>query len=197
MKLPTDESVLADIRGGGRARELALQLLYEAHLPMVIQFITQNSGMVRDAEDKFQEAITVFFEHVRDQVFQGRSSIKSYLMAIVRKMWYTDLKRRGLFQSFQSQQQVEEIELPDTPADILLSREAQAVLDQLLAELGEVCRQTLVWRFWESRPMKEIAKFLGFKNEQVAKNKQHNCMTRLRILITENPEAADILQRLL
>lgn len=197
MTAASDAVILAAIGSGGSSCDRALQGLYKAHLPMVTHFITQNGGSKMDAEDRFQDALTVLYEHVRDGVFQGRSSLKSYLMAIVRNMWFTELKRRGLWRQFAGQEIEAEHDLPDTPADILLSSESRSILDHMLAQLGDSCRQTLVWRFWESRPMREIAAFLGFKNEQVAKNKQQTCLNRLRELLAANPAAREVLRGML
>ena len=73
----TDEAALAGIRAGGRARDKVLRRLCFLHLPMAISLITRNSGSKADAEDMFQDTIAIFYKHVMDNTFEGRSSIKS------------------------------------------------------------------------------------------------------------------------
>jgi RNA polymerase sigma factor (sigma-70 family) len=196
MSTPSDEKLLADIRLGGTGCDRALRYLYETHLPMVIAYITRNNGTREDAEDKFQNAIVAFYEHVRDDLFQGRSSVKSYVYAIARKMWLTELRRRNLGEAYVAAEMNAAVDLPDTPEALLLHEEQNLTLDRLMNRLGEGCRTALRWRFWHAKPFKEVAQLLGLKNEQVAKNKQAKCLETLRKLIMSDPEVVKVLEDL-
>lgn len=193
MRFSSDEEVLAGIRSGGEACNSALRYLYKVNLPMVSRYITQNSGRAEDAQDKFQNAVIVFYEHVCEGRFEGRSSIRSYLLAIVRNMWLNELKRKGLNEKYTESLLPEAQDMPDTPHAVFVSGEHAAVLDAVVQQLGEGCRNLVRWRFWQYKPMKEIAELMGYKNEQVAKNKQQKCLESLRQLILHNKAAGEIL----
>lgn len=141
MRTRTDERILQDIRAGGSACEAAFEYLISFNTHMAVQLITHNLGTVADAEDMLQNAIIVFYEHILDNLFEGRSSINSYIQSILRKMWLTELRRRGRWQQFETFQQEVDEDFPDTPEDLLLTDERAKLLDDLLSELGILAKK--------------------------------------------------------
>lgn len=190
----SDDSILQDIRQGGKACDAALVYLYKTHLQMVTRYITLNSGSAADAQDKFQDAIFVFVKQVREGIFQQKSSIKSYLMAIARNMWLNDLRRKGLQEKFVDVLEWEGEPKTESPHELTVSEELKSLVGQWMGGLSDACRQLLRMRFWEYKPMKEIASVLGFKNEQIAKNKQQRCFDSLRQKIQGQADLKEILE---
>lgn len=190
----TDATVLAGIQAGGSARNEVLRRLYLLHMPMAASLITRNSGSKADAEDLFQDTIATFYQHVVDKTFEGRSSIKSYLYALLHNKWMNELKRRGLGQKYQDMQKLAPEQPIETPVEAVLQKERAHLLQGLLAKLGESCRSLLRLRFFEYRAFKEIAEVMQYNTEQVAKTKQQKCLQRLRKLILDDDAANEILE---
>src|SRR6476659_4947286 len=69
--------------------------LYEKYFYLLSSYIEQNQGSREDAEDIFQEVVLTFIELIRKNKFRGESSVKTFLFAVNRNIWFNELKRRG------------------------------------------------------------------------------------------------------
>jgi DNA-directed RNA polymerase specialized sigma24 family protein len=49
-----------------------------------------------------------------------------------------------------------------------------------LLKLGDPCKQVLESYYYHRKSMQEIALWLGYKNEQTARNQKYKCLLRLR-----------------
>jgi len=69
--------------------------LYEKYFYVLSSYIEQNQGSREDAEDIFQEVVLTFIELVRKNKFRGESSVKTFLFAVNRNIWFNELKKHG------------------------------------------------------------------------------------------------------
>lgn len=72
----TEQLLLDQLREEDNA---AFRVLYESYFPSTANYIRQNSGDNRDAEDIFQEAVVVLLDKIRQPDFVLTSSLKTYL----------------------------------------------------------------------------------------------------------------------
>jgi RNA polymerase sigma factor (sigma-70 family) len=61
---------------------------------MLENYVLNNNGSRDDAADVIQETIVAFIEIVEQGKFRGDSSIKSFLFAITRNVWLTELRKK-------------------------------------------------------------------------------------------------------
>ena len=64
---------------------------------------------------------------------------------------------------------------------------------KLLDKLGEACRKLLQLKLYQRKSMEEIRVLMGFKNDQIARNKHYKCKKELKRLALEDP----VLKRLI
>lgn len=174
----------------------AIGQLYVQHFDSLSQFVINQGGSQEDAQDIFQEVLVGFTDLVQRGKFRGESSIKTFLFAMNRNLWYNELKRRGRVlkretiydNQFAKDERIERI---------VEAREASSQVLKILDDLGEACKKLLVHFYYENRSMKEIAPLLSYENEQVVRNKKHKCLKKLEGMLAEQPGLMKQLKNLL
>ena len=179
IKSLSDEQLVSKIEAGDRE---ALSHLYQKHFPMVLNFITANSGSEADAKDIYQEAIIVLYENIRSGEFRLISKLKTYIYAVARRLWLKQLKQKSRFTG-----EVKENERFDDWEKEMDRQEKlnqqKLILAKSMDELGEPCRTILTDFFYRSLSMEEIAEKMGYTNAANAKNQKYKCFQRLKKLM--------------
>lgn len=171
-----------------------MKTIYNNNKNKIYSYVISNKGSKVEAKDIYQETIIAFYENVRDRKFNGeRSAIGTYIYAIAKFKWLNQLKKNGIINEFH-----QKIELPDdfveSPLSELIHKEQKELVLNLLAELGNTCKNLLVDSIYHNKTMKEIVAETSFSNEQIARNKKYKCMKQLKKLIAENPHLVKILK---
>ncbi len=169
-----------------KVRNKALTSIYQENFLAISTYIKKNKGKPEDAEDIFQDGLMAFYEQVVKGTFKGTSSIRTYLFAICKNIWIKRLRKAS------SQREIygKEEDFPqkeDLVLDLIITEEESKQLASLLDQIGEDCKKVLLLYYYERKRMKEIAKTLGFANEQVAKNKKNRCLGKLKELAHRIP----------
>ena len=81
--------------------------------------------------------------------------------------------------------------------DSIENRQMNTRLMEVLAVLGESCKNILVLYYYENRSMKEILASSGYENEQVVRNKKYKCLKKLEELIKSDTNLYTQLKTLL
>jgi RNA polymerase sigma factor (sigma-70 family) len=179
----TDTELLVGLAEG--SNEVLLQL-YRRYFPMVLHFITSNSGSEDDAKDIYQEALVLLYEKAKSGSFELQAQLKTYLYSVVRRLWLKQLAQRSRFM-------VRDVEKPasDEAAlgqmnDDLLDHEERDRQFNLMAEslnrLGEPCKTLLEDFYIQHLSMQEITEKFGYTNADNAKTQKYKCLMRLKRL---------------
>jgi RNA polymerase sigma factor (sigma-70 family) len=192
----SDAEVLEAIKGNQAADE-QISYLYTTYFDSLTNFIRKNKGSQQDAEDIFQEVIVVFIELVSSGKFRGDSSIKTFLYAIARNIWYNELKKRDRIfvrdtEFYKISSKVEQ----DIQEGIEKS-ESKKQIFALIDRLGDACKKILVYFYYEELSIKEIWERMNYENEQVVRNKKYKCMKGLMELLDGNVMVKNTLKDLL
>ena len=164
--------------------------LCEKYFYVLSSYIEQNQGSREDAEDIFQEVVLTFIELVRKNKFRGESSVKTFLFAVNRNIWFNELKKRG--RQLKRDEKFT-IGLPNTDSGIdriISGREARQQIFEIIESLGEVCKKILLAFYYENLSISEILSQLDYQNEQVVRNKKAKCMKSLEEKFNANPALA-------
>ena len=194
MEPITDYKLIELLRSIDRVEnDRAMSFLYQKLYVKVSSHVLRNSGRPEDAADLFQDGLIVLYKAVRQMKIPDDTNIQGYLFAICRNLW---LKRW----SRQKKQQPLTKEYEDIPSEVsqlemLISKEKEAAIQQILERLGGKCRQLLLHFYYDRLRMKEIVEIMGFSSEQVAKNKKSACMKKLRSLLDEQPAMKNLLKK--
>ena len=178
MQQPDDAQLLQGLKD---REETAYRLLYQFYYPVIEKFVLRNSGTKADAGDLFQDAMVVLWRQVSGDGFTLRASLKTYLFAISRNLWFKRLRqaKRRLGVRLES--------LPEADPAFACwehrleeEKEKEKTLSQTLSlwleRITTHCRTLLQNLFLRGGSVEE----LGYKNKHTAQNQQYKCLQQLR-----------------
>ncbi|SFE39821.1 RNA polymerase sigma factor [Spirosoma endophyticum] len=179
----TDDELLLGLADGS---DDALGQLYRRYFPMVLHFVTSNSGNEDDAKDIYQEALIVLYEKVRSGSLELHCQLKTYLYSIGRRLWLKQLAQRSRFV-------IRDVETPasdemaiDQLNDDLIDHEERdrqfTLMADSLGRLGEPCRTLLDDFYIQHLSMQDITEKFGYTNADNAKTQKYKCLMRLKRL---------------
>lgn len=173
---------LSSIESGEAIREL-----YRTQWESVTNFIINQGGTKPDAADIFQESVIILLEKIRLGSFRGESSPGTFLQAIARNLWLTEMRTRKRRNAREQHYQLGEdlVASPSEPEEN--SSISKLNLQQIILQLGNTCQKILRGVYYENRKMRELLQDFDFANEQVLRNQKAKCMKKLRGLIAEDP----------
>jgi RNA polymerase sigma factor (sigma-70 family) len=180
----------AAIRSGGSNREQALSSLYNVAglFFRIKQMVTNHGGNEEDARDVFHEGIITLDRKIRQDEYEDRGTIESYLFGVCRFIWSNQQrknKRVELKEDFTPYDQ----STGENPLDTMLNNEGQNLVTTLFAQLGENCSKILsLWKL--SYSMNEIAEEMGLPSGDNARKHKFRCYQKLLGLIDNSPELA-------
>lgn len=157
-----------------------LQKLYDDYFHVVSIFIQKNSGTQQDAEDIFQEAMIVLIEKLKQDDFELSASLKTYVMAICKNLWFKHLRDNKKHTIS---------ELPDNFSDdffedIALSIDKEKTywdrLSSYLSNVSDHCKKLLDMFYFERKTIDEIQKHFGYSTKHNAQNQKYKCVEQVK-----------------
>ncbi|WP_020604506.1 RNA polymerase sigma factor [Spirosoma spitsbergense] len=179
----TDEELLMGLADGS---DDALTHLYQRYFPMVLYFVTSNSGSEDDAKDIYQEVLIVLYEKVRSGSLELHCQLKTYLYSIGRRLWLKQLAQRSRFMVRDVETPVSDEFVNGQISDDLAEHEERDRQFDLMADslnrLGEPCRTLLDDFYVQHLSMQDITEKFGYTNTDNAKTQKYKCLMRLKRL---------------
>lgn len=144
--------------------------------------------------DIYHDALIVLYEKAKSGQFRLTSSIQTYLNSICRNQLLNSLKYEARTSSFA------EAYDPDMAGDYakydeeikdwlhptetgINSERVQAIVQGLEMMKGKGdCHELLLMVHYKDKSMKDVAAHFGYKNEQIARNKNYLCREKLKVL---------------
>jgi RNA polymerase sigma factor (sigma-70 family) len=186
-----DTNILADeaILAGVRSNDLnsVIFQIYKQYAELVSFNVVTMGGSLQDGEDIFQETVVAFIELVRKEKFRGESSIKTFLVAVARNLWFNELKRKKSGDQRAKVFVTNREHIENDVMEDINQREMKEQLLLLMTHLGESCKKVLTLFYYENLSFDEITEKMGYENQQVARNKKYKCMKELSDLIRDSP----------
>jgi len=138
-------------------------------------------GIVYDFHETEQLTIETFSQLVLNKKkFDGKSSIKTYLLAIGKNLSMQFLKMRGREQHLTFEEAAEiPVSEGETPQSILERNEKSKYLKEVLQELKEEYRAVLVLLYFEDMSYLQAGRAMG-KSEKQIRNLAHRAKLALR-----------------
>lgn len=186
LKEYSTEEIISAIRSKKEING-AIQYLYSTHYRYLERYVRQNNGDEDDAADIIQECFLVFIKLIEENKFRQEASIKSYLYAITKNLWITELRKRKSM-TMRGEIYTQEKEAIETDiSSTLIKNESHELIMGIFKELGEKCKSILYKFYYEDLSMKEIMMLEDFSNEQVLRNKKYKCLKGLIEKIQSDP----------
>lgn len=162
-----------------------LQAIYSRFYPKIKQYILLNNGSPNDAEDVFQEALTIIYLKVRKEPLELSCSFYTFLYAICRNLWLQQLVKKSR-EVVSPEAGVLEVE----PAPLDFLEERKPIFLRAFGKLGSECQQVLEL-FFSKLEMTDIATRMGYSSGQYAKKKKYKCKLKLIEIIKSDPYYQD------
>jgi RNA polymerase sigma factor (sigma-70 family) len=167
-------------------RNQALKFLYLQHRSRVIEYVKIHGGTEEDGEDVLQDTLLLFDRNLRENRFEGNSSLSTYFIAIAKWRW-TTLKRRQMNKMKDINWQNKQVQEEENYEIRMISEERRMVIDQLLTKLGRKCKEILRMASL-SFSMEEIAQNLMISSALQARQDAYKCRLRFKEMVVENPD---------
>ncbi len=193
MDKQTDAYIMEKLGSEDKAdRQEAMLYLYQTMYDKVGYYIQKNSGTLMDTDDIFQDSLVELYKKARTGRLGDHIRLEAYFFTICKNHWLKELQKKKRTVALTHHH--ENVSEEETQESILLTKERNALVDQLISRFGTTCYQVLRYYYYDKRRMKEIANLLSLSNEQAAKDKKNSCMKKLRKLIKENSHYLELLK---
>jgi len=177
----TDQEIFEKICQGD---EKALEVLYKKYYRMMTKLVISNSGTEEEAKDIYQEALVVFWQKAVSGKLVLTSKISTYVYSICQNLWRKELDRKKRL----SNEEKDGVEHTDYD-----SKERARIIQECINDLGETCRNVLMYYYYDGLSMQDIADKLGFANTNTAKTKKYKCKKKLDDLVKSRYSEKDFL----
>lgn len=174
--------VLKDFK---QQQEYAFGVLYKICYPLVKQYVLHNRGSEADAEDLFQETLIIFYKKIQEPDFQLVCSLKTFLLAISKKLWLKKLRTNRTFQESDLDEMLCEIH----DESIALSEQTEDLwqkIDYFWSFVSAHCQQFLYAMFYENQTIQAIQEKYGYSTRHNAQNQKYKCMEQLKKIKAKN-----------
>ncbi|MGB1241369.1 MAG: RNA polymerase sigma factor [Chitinophagales bacterium] len=158
--------------------ERILTKIYKTHRNDFIRYARSSFSCDNEtAKDVFQEVMIAFSRNIhRGYLEELTVSLKSYLFDIGKKKLIT-LKTRNGKRGNIEEQHLFRVEMTTYSSD---TTPFQEDVKNHVRTLDGKCQEILGLFYWKRFSMEAIANEMGFKNEQVARNRKSKCLKLLR-----------------
>jgi RNA polymerase sigma-70 factor (ECF subfamily) len=139
--------------------------VYEAHFAFVWRNVLNRGVPASAVDDVVQEVFVVV--HRKLPGFEGRSSLRTWLAGIVRRVVSDYVRKRGNAPAGDELLERESVSPARGPAEELDAKAAARVLDELLRRMPEAQREVFVLHEVEQMTGREIAEAVGANENTV------------------------------
>lgn len=173
--MQTSEDIIIDLKGENNR---AFGVLYKNYFGFVNRFITNNSGTTNDAEDIFQDTMIALLAKLRQDNFVLEASVKTYIMAIAKNLWFKKLRtanRETEFTDMHNNKFYEEISLAIEHEKTYWDK-----LQNYVHQITEHCKGLIHDMFFNNKPIEQTQIDYGYSTKHNAQNQKHKCVEQIR-----------------
>lgn len=154
--------------------------IYKTHYPSVERFILNNNGTRDDARDIFQDTMLVLTEKLRADSFELTASLKTYVIAISKNLWFKQLR----YARYQNTVEFSDIHSAQFYEDISNSIEQEKTywerLQAMMSKLTAHCYNLLQSLFIQNKSIEDVQIQYGYTSKHNAQNQKHKCINQAR-----------------
>lgn len=168
--------VIKDLKGDNQN---AFGELYKKHFGVVNRYILNNSGTTEDAEDVFQDTMLVIVEKLRQDDFQLRASLRTYIMAIAKNVWLNRLKSAGKYRNIEEHLNNEAF-YEELNGYIDQEMSYWDKLQNYMHKITTHCQGLLHDMFFKEKSVEQIQEEYGYSNKHSLQNQKYKCVEQIR-----------------
>ncbi len=163
-----------------------LDYIYENYFQQIKTFIGNNQGSHEDAKDVYQDALLVIYQKAVKNNLSLSCSFNTYLYSVCRLLWLKKLEQERNTRII-AEDSESHVEIEPGLIELTEMNERYKLYQDHFRRMSYSCQKVLEL-FLAGIPLKEIANILGFKSEQYAKKRKHQCKEKLISNIKSDPE---------
>ena len=185
LPIPNDHEIIDNLRQNSSSKRQAEEHLFNRFIYFIREGIRKYTLTEEDAFDVYSDTILSAIEKISTGLFEGRSSLKTYLFRIFHNKCVDRIRNLTTNKN--------KIHRATTRPELLLqlSDSAKSIIQQMtdrsdlellrlkLKELGDSCRKLLGF-FADGYSDKEIAVAMEYKTAEVVKTSRLRCLDKLR-----------------
>lgn len=169
-------SLPAWVLGLRRNDAATVRALYQQHFPTIRHYVVSNSGTSDDAQDIFQEAMTVLWLKAKEGTLAAGSEPGAFLYQVAKNKWL-DVVRSAAHKHMKVIHDDRKLDVrAEAPDD---TEEKLQRLREVYGRLDEKCRTVLDQFYFERKDLATIAAGMGVEEESIRTIK-YRCMMKLR-----------------
>jgi len=174
-----DSKLLDALRNGDNH---ALVELFHKNRRPIASLVLRSQGTMDDVEDVLQEALIVLWERINNGSFEYKAKLSTFIYATAKNIWFRRLAKHR--RELPATDDVFEAATDEaTPLEELEENERIIAVQKAMEQIGNPCRDLLLFYYWEELSMEEIALKLGFANADTVKSKKYQCKKALERLV--------------
>lgn len=179
----------AELLEGVRARNAAvLTFIYRSYFPMIQVYIVKNGGNSEDAKDVFQESLIIMYRYMKMNPPPVIKDFRQYLFGVCKNLWLKLLEKRKPINPLPGEYN-DEIEPAPDSAEVDASLR-YSVMQKYFLTLDSDSQKVLKL-FMENVSYQEIAKIMGYKDENYARRKKYLAQKELIEKVKNDPNYDD------
>lgn len=141
--------------------------------------------------DIYQESFISLYDNIKKGRLTHLScSLKTYLFKIGTSQILSFLRKNDKHPHFPITQSITELESYYSSDEWTMIQE---IIFRTVSVLEYPCNKIFSLFYWKQKRMNEIAHIMGYKNEQVAKNRKSICLKNLKEQVMEKLKKEDLL----
>ena len=169
------KDLINDIKG---EQNFSFEVLYNEYYGLIQNFVLKNNGTKQDAEDLFQDVMIVFVEKLRYDNFTLTASLKTYIYAISKNLWYKKIRKNNVnveFNETYNESFFEEIQL-----SIDNEKSYAEKLQLYLTKITDHCSRLLKDMFFKDKSIEQIQEDYGYTSKHNLQNQKYKCVQQVK-----------------
>jgi len=179
----------AELLEGVRARNAAvLTFIYRSYFPMIQAYILKNGGNDEDAKDVFQEALIIMYRYMKMNPPPAIKDFRQYLFGVCKNLWLKLLERRKPVNPLPHEYNYE---IEPSPDSVEVDASLRYSIIQKYFLTLDSDSQKVLKLYMENVSYQEIAKIMGYKDENYARRKKYLAQKELMEKVKCDPNYQD------
>lgn len=192
-----DDDLLAMLSGNSQMRGVAIKELFGTSYRKVTAYLRKHGGDEESAKEILQQVLVKLVEKARDGKLDAVNSLEAYLISACKNQWMNLQRRAGKEVAIPENFSESQVDGNAGPYRLLEQQDLKNAVRDLLGQLGEKCRDLLIWSLGEGLDMKSIAVELGYKTAQTAMNSKSRCKQKLKELVQQQPGYQQLIRQII
>lgn len=173
----SSQQIIANLKNGDSR---SYESLYQENFSSVEKFIVKNSGTIDDAKDIFQDTMIVLIEKLRADNFELTASLKTYIIAISKNLWFKKLRYKSYYRQTEFSEVLSDKFNSEISSSINDEKSYWEKLQIYLSKITAHCNHLLQSMFFKNKNIEDIQKEYGYSTKHNAQNQKHKCVQQIR-----------------